>query len=265
MVLQPSDVTLKVPAEQLEKIAARLREFYLEQYAEDLPDWVIVRALTEWLQHRFEAVTEDLEIVLASPGRIETDEFRRFVEESVTSFEVQAHPEAVPQISREEAVLSGNRIFSFEKLAAMTAYIAARGKDVYKTKLNKLLFYSDFINFYLHGSSISGAKYVHLSYGPVPDKYEGMLQNLALTGTIEMIKGPGYDVITAKDEPITSVLNNRERETLDWVLESFGKMSAGEISEFSHREKAYRFTKAGEYIAYEYAKFLQKLPTIRGH
>ena len=82
---------------------------------------------------------------------------------------------------------------------------------------------------------------------------------------IEMIKGQGYEVIRAKDEPITAVLNNRERETIDWVLENFGKMSAADISEFSHREKAYRFTKGGELIAYEYAKFFQKLPTPRGH
>jgi hypothetical protein len=42
-------------------------------------------------------------------------------------------------------------------------------------------------------------------------------------------------------------------------------MSAGKISEYSHREKAYRFTKPGECIAYEYAKFFQKLPTPREH
>ena len=175
------------------------------------------------------------------------------------------YPEAVPEITREEAVFTGQRIFSFEKLAAMTAYIAAHSKDLYKTKLNKLLFYSDFINYYLNGVSISGSRYVHLPYGPVPDSYESTLQNLALSGMVEIIRGQGYEVIRAKDEPITAVLNNRERETIDWVLENFGQMSAADISEFSHREKAYRFTRSGEYIAYEYAKFLQKLPELRGH
>ena len=88
---------------------------------------------------------------------------------------------------------------------------------------------------------------------------------LALTGIVQIIRGQSYEVVKAKDEQISSVLTNRERETIDWVLDNFGRMSANEISEYSHREKAYRFTKAGELIAYEYAKFFQKLPQPRGH
>jgi uncharacterized phage-associated protein len=265
MPLHPDDVTLTISADQLSSIAKRLRQFYSLEYSEDLPEWMIIDALTSWLEHRFEAITEDIEEVLSSPQRSESHEFRKYLEESMREVQIVDHPEAIPEISREEAVFTGQRIFSFEKLAAMTAYIAARGKDVYKTKLNKLLFYSDFVNYYLNGVSISGSRYVHLPYGPVPDRYESTLQNLVLTGMVEIIQGRGFEVVRAKDEPITGVLKNKERETLDWVLENFGQMSASDISEFSHQEKAYRFTKAGEFIAYEYAKFFQKLPQPRGH
>jgi hypothetical protein len=86
-------------------------------------------------------------------------------------------------------VFTGHRVSSFEKLAAMTAYIARHGRHVYKTKLNKLLFYSDFVNYHLNGVSISGARYVHLPFGPVPDRYEQMLRNLELIGTLQIIKG----------------------------------------------------------------------------
>jgi hypothetical protein len=37
-------------------------------------------------------------------------------------------------------------------------------------------------------------------------------------------------------------------------------MSASQLTEISHGEKAYSNTRAGEEIAYEYAKFLSKLP-----
>jgi hypothetical protein len=37
-------------------------------------------------------------------------------------------------------------------------------------------------------------------------------------------------------------------------------MGAGELSELSHRERAYKDTRPLEPIAYEYAKFLRKLP-----
>jgi hypothetical protein len=44
------------------------------------------------------------------------------------------------------------------------------------------------------------------------------------------------------------------------VLQQYGSLSSKAISELSHREKAYRFTKQGEEIAYEYAKFFINLP-----
>jgi len=37
-------------------------------------------------------------------------------------------------------------------------------------------------------------------------------------------------------------------------------MSASQLTEVSHRERAYKDTRAGEEIAYEYAKFIAKLP-----
>lgn len=146
MILRPSDVTLTVPAEHITRTARRLREFYSKEYDRDLPEWMIIDALGNWLEHRFEVITEDLEVLLASPERNEAHELRRYLEESMQSVEINVRPEAVPQVSHEEAVFSGNRVFSIEKLAAMAAYISSQGRDIYKTKLNKLLFYSDFIN-----------------------------------------------------------------------------------------------------------------------
>jgi hypothetical protein len=55
-------------------------------------------------------------------------------------------------------------------------------------------------------------------------------------------------------------LSPEEIETLDWVLTNYGELSTSAISELSHREKAYKFTKQGEHIAYAYAKFFDKLP-----
>lgn len=264
MTNERGDLNVTITAEHLSKIAGQLKKYYSSEFDEEIPEWMLVDAITHWLEYQFEGITEDIAEVLSSPQRSEAREFRKILEESMREVRIVEDPVALPEMSSEEAVFTGRRVFSFEKLAAMTAYIAANSKDLYKTKLNKLLFYSDFINYYLNGVSISGSRYVHLPYGPVPDSYESTLQNLALTGMVEIIRGEGFEVIRAKDEPITAVLNNRERETVDWVLETFGKMSAADISEFSHREKAYRFTKAGEHIAYEYAKFLQKLPKPRG-
>ena len=55
-------------------------------------------------------------------------------------------------------------------------------------------------------------------------------------------------------------INFTQKKVLDWVSDTYGKMSASEISEFSHLEMAYKFTEPNEPIAYEYGKFFKKLP-----
>jgi hypothetical protein len=127
-----------------------------------------------------------------------------------------------------------------------------------------LLFYSDFVHFYDHGASISGARYVHLPFGPVPDRYEGMLAKLSATGMIRVQRGQGFELIRAGSEPVTDVLTDEERDSLDWVLDTYGSLSARAISDLSHREMAYKHTRPGEPIAYEYAKFFERLPDDDG-
>ena len=249
-------VTLSLSREEIEPIAIAVSAHFERESGRIYPDDVVVRAIASWLESRLDAIRDDMPDLLTSPERSETHEFRRHLEESAKRTEAMAQAAAAVQPN----VFSGNRIFSFEKLAAMTAYIASKGKEVYKTKLNKLLFYSDFVNYYLSGRSISGSRYVHLPFGPVPDGYENFLQTFSAAGTIRIEHGPNHEVIMAGQEPVVDKLTNEEIETLDWVLANYGHLSANQISEQSHREKAYRFTRTGEEIAYEYAKLFEKLP-----
>ena len=151
-------------------------------------------------------------------------------------------------------------------MSAMISYFAAKGKQIYKTKLNKLLFYADFVNFYLNGRSISGANYVHLPFGPVPDQYEQILKKLTAAGELEITpintrKGTANEIhLGANAGNASETLAPEEAAALDWVLDNYGKMSTEEIMELSHNEKAYRNTFPNEKIAYGYAQFLEKLP-----
>ena len=54
----------------------------------------------------------------------------------------------------------------------MVLFFAHKSAGLLKTKLMKLLNYSDMIFYKENGLSISGLKYAHLPYGPVPDKWE---------------------------------------------------------------------------------------------
>ena len=61
--------------------------------------------------------------------------------------------------------------FDEVKFRELLVYIANKCEnDIYfgATKLNKILFYSDFICYYMHGKPITGAEYKALQRGPVP-------------------------------------------------------------------------------------------------
>ncbi len=65
------------------------------------------------------------------------------------------------------------RLFTNDKFSEMIIYISDLSNDDSTfglTKLNKLLFYSDFVHFAYHGTPISGQKYQKLPHGPAPAK-----------------------------------------------------------------------------------------------
>ena len=240
--------------QQIADTVVKLKEDFAEEFGRDVPTEVISLSVKAWLERHLDQLSDDLYETLSTPRNDEARELRRLIDEAIG--EIPEFKTAASD-AEESSVFTGHRNFSFEKLAAMAAYIAHRGRNVYKTKLNKLLFYADFIHYHNNGSSISGARYVHLPYGPVPDRYEGMLAKLAAVETIWFEQRGDYQLIKGWNDPLIDVLGNEERETLDWVLERLGSMTSSELTRQSHREKGYRFTNLGEPIAYEYAKFLE--------
>ena len=57
----------------------------------------------------------------------------------------------------------------------MVLYFALNVEKLYKTKLMKFLFYSDFVNFRNNTVSITGLKYLKNYYGPTPVRYDLLL------------------------------------------------------------------------------------------
>ena len=141
----------------------------------------------------------------------------------------------------------------------MIRFFASKLKgNLYKTKLFKLLFYADMHYFKEYTKSISGMNYVHYPYGPVPRNYNLLLGLMEKSGAITIsdvdnIYGCG-EVINANSEYADNGhLSDDEREVLGMVIKKYGKLSAGDISECSHKEKGYIETRDMELISYKYA------------
>ncbi|MEO8043139.1 MAG: Panacea domain-containing protein [Acidobacteriota bacterium] len=256
--MKASTITFEIPEARLEPLVDELRESIKADCGTEYSESAIRSSVVDWLGSRLDVLFEDAVERLTSPSYDDARDFARMLDEK-QGVSVAEAPASV-ESEAEATVFTGYRAFSLEKMAAMVSFLSNRTSDLYKTKLNKLLFYADFANYYLHGSSISGSRYVHLPYGPVPDSYEETLETLNHYGVIDIARQNSADLVRAGENSATDFLSADEARTLDWVLDTFGGMSASQLTEISHRERAYKNTRAGEEIAYEYAKFMSKLP-----
>ena len=151
-------------------------------------------------------------------------------------------------------VYSGFKKFDVEKFMAVVLFFALNQSGLYKTKLMKLLWYSDMFFFKENTISITGMKYIHQQYGPVPDKYSLCLSIMETLGIIELQEQEYGEVVLPKgDKALLEKLSKSEIEVLKMVNEKFFYTRTNEISALSHKEKGYKETSLLDPISYEYA------------
>lgn len=160
--------------------------------------------------------------------------------------------------SRVPSEENGFKSFDYEKFCAMVLFFAHKNDELLKTKLMKLLNYSDMVFYKENGISMSGLKYAHLPYGPVPDNFDMLLGKMAADhiAHIDVFYDGAYEkhqIVPECDIP-EGILSDTEIEMLERIYEKFKDFGSSEISDYSHKEKGYRSTKKGEIISYAYAK-----------
>lgn len=152
-------------------------------------------------------------------------------------------------------VNDGFKKFDFNKFKNMVIYLISNGVKLSKTRLNKLLFYCDFIYFSENSVSMSGATYIHDHYGPVPSDFEllyTVLRDQNIIDSVPFSDGHGEELSTNM-KPDNSYFNRQELSILDVVLSKFKDYNAKRITEYSHQEKAYMNTSSKSIISYKYA------------
>ncbi len=155
---------------------------------------------------------------------------------------------------------SGYKTPSLEKFTEMVVYFSEYLQP-YKTKLNKLLFYADFSFFRDTGFSISGVRYAAIDLGPVPNNFETIFDFIENNKHIQRERkefdsgGWGEIFHLAQGRTFNaSVFSKNEITTLQMVAEKFKTISAKEIKELSHKEKAWKenFERGKQLISYKY-------------
>lgn len=194
------------------------------------------------------ALPQDKRVRIINELRVadaETYSFERFFEERIGQYEPDE--------------FSGFRKLDPRKLFNTILFFCVDGQP--KTKLNKLLFYADFKHFKVYSISITGARYVHLQYGPVPDDYDYFFAELSREQNLDVIEEiyGNYTGFNCKSKivPDASVFEQTELKVIEEVSSYFHSFGSAKIMEFSHGETGYVSTNEGETISYMYAKDLR--------
>ena len=163
--------------------------------------------------------------------------------------------------SRTPCEENGFKGFDYEKVCAMVLFFAHKSSELLKTKLMKLLNYSDMIFYKENGISMSGLKYAHLPYGPVPENFDILLGKMVADhiAHIEVTYDNGYEKhqVIPECDISEDIFSAEELEVLERIFVKFKDFGSADISNYSHKEKGYRSTKQGEIISYSYAKDIQ--------
>jgi len=143
--------------------------------------------------------------------------------------------------------------YDVEKFKNAVLFFATRVGNLGITKLNKLLYFSDFEHFKRYGRPILGDRYVRMEQGPVPsisyatfnanfrDKQDDSLRD-AFDVRAESVFNYSRKTIFGKREPDLDVFSSSELEVMRIVAERWCSATARAVSDQSHLEKPWQNT-----------------------
>ncbi len=141
----------------------------------------------------------------------------------------------------QRSAANGYAPLSTQRLSEMVNRILKLAGESFATKLNKLMFYCDFLHYRNFGNSISGLAYKALQYGPVPIRYSTVYDNLKGIEAKEILAhGMASIVYSPKLSLEGTSLTENEKDSIDSIIHAFGGMSVTEIVETSHKESVWK-------------------------
>lgn len=135
---------------------------------------------------------------------------------------------------------NGYAPLSLGRLKNLMLYLLENTHDVWCTKMNKLLFYIDFLAYRENGMSISGLSYKAIDFGPVPERWDVVYSEF--DEIHQELRSAGDfvgSVLTAKEKADTTLFSESEIKVMEHVCARFHRLSSRELSRLSHEEKAW--------------------------
>ncbi len=154
-----------------------------------------------------------------------------------------------------------------QKFRELILYIARESEQdehFGATKLNKILFYSDFWAYRKLGQSITGQQYQKLGKGPAPRRLLPVVRKMEESRDCVVAEreyfGRTQKVLLARREPDLSLFSGAEIAIVRDVIERLQGLNATGVSELSHQFIGWQLAEEGEDIPYSTALLGQPRP-----
>ncbi len=150
--------------------------------------------------------------------------------------------------------------YNERKFTELTLLVAERLRSDLSggaTKLNKVLFFAEFIHVRRTGRPISGAEFQKLEHGPAPRRLKPIRELLVSSGDAEIVRELYLGYTMARLLPLrsadVSLFTDSEMESVEEALRDLDGLTAKQVSDLSHEEAGWRLVNAGDTIPYEAA------------
>ena len=145
------------------------------------------------------------------------------------------------------SVYTGFRKFDSERLKFLLIFFMQSCNPEYndRIKLNKLLFYVDFLHYANYGNSLAGLKYRAIKYGPVPAYYDQIFSFINQDPSFssygkELSDGHMVELFSSETDFDKSLFTEQELATLNAVTKRFKNTASWDIMKISHKENSWK-------------------------
>ncbi|MBO4670997.1 MAG: DUF4065 domain-containing protein [Bacteroidales bacterium] len=130
---------------------------------------------------------------------------------------------------------------SVSRLKNLLLYVLGQMGETFQTKMNKVLFYIDFLSYRERGMAISGLAYQAIEFGPVPQRWDRVYSAFdEVQEQLRMVQGQECMSLVAGGDADMSAFSEEEMAVINEVCGKLKDMTSRAVSKLSHEETAWK-------------------------
>ncbi len=187
-----------------------------------------------------------LDLVRSSRNQLTDREYAKIVAqvEAVIARSEDWHDEAWEAqwlfMSR-RGLANGFAPLSVVRLKNLLLYVLGRMGETFQTKMNKVLFYIDFLSYRERGMAISGLAYQAVEFGPVPQRWDRVYSAFdEVQEHFKLVQGQECLSLQSGGKADMSCFSEAEMAVIDEVCGKLKDLTSRAISKLSHDEPAWK-------------------------